>query len=538
MPKQVKCPACNHEFSASHEASLDDCAEKDVDRTDGDASTTSFDNSDLRFTDKALSHQARRHRQRPLARAAKWIVFIVSLAVCIVAGLLAVKLGSKVRLWGSMQMETPSATTPTEDDVDRSVESSDTKTDWSRIVKLSERSIVEVRSSGNSGEQSLGCGFLIDRAGHVATNYHVVSEATQGFVRFKDGTTCKIEGYAAIEPTRDLVILKVEDLPQSLLPLALATVTEPEPQGEVIAIGHPFGLEFSPFEGRVSRTLNTSQLPKHSREFLAKRMDGDANQLWIQHTATLSVGNSGGPLLNDQGEVIGVNTWTDKTTGFGYALSVNQLLRMAKELLPEVEPLKNYAKDSSRITAEIQRLSADQINQLYDQIEELNWAPQSREDYQMFQQLARAMTVARFPESYGLNTESNNELLERLILTADSIELRLRENRWKAFDQVTLVNEQALRQVEQASTAVFCFATVLRAVEGDDGSRAVLMQLAGTEKTLFIPLGGTLLDPEPNTHCLVLGINQNGQQVQYGENPLKPNFAPIIVSRTIIPIVE
>jgi len=492
----------------------------------------------LTSADKALTDQARRHRRRPLASVARLFAVLAFFAVCLVAGFLAVKSFSPAQHSPNSQTTTTRPTNAVASDAEESTEKNSKKPDWSRVVKLAKQSIVEVRSSGNSGEQSLGCGFLIDCAGHIATNYHVVSEATQGFVRFEDGTSCAIEGYAAIDPKIDLAILKIRDLPESSLPLALSAVTRPAPQSEVMAIGHPFGLEFSPFDGSVSRLLTTAQLPNHSREFLAKRMNGDVNQLWIQHTATLSAGNSGGPLLNDQGEVVGINTWTDKTTGFGYALSVKHLSRMAEELLDEVEPLENYAKESSRIAEEIQRLSADQINRLYDDIESLNWAPKSQGDYQMFQQLARAMTVARFPETYGLNTEANNKLLEDLILAADRIELRLKENRWRTFEQVTFVNEHALRQLEQTSPALYCFATIIRRVDGDDGRRGALAQLAGTKKTLFIPLSGTLLDPEPNTHCLVLGINQKGQQVQYGENPLQPIFAPVIISRTIIPIVE
>jgi hypothetical protein len=66
----------------------------------------------------------------------------------------------------------------------------------------------------------------------------------------------------------------------------------------------------------------------------------------------------------------------------------------------------------------------------------------------------------------------------------------------------------------------------------------MLMQLAGFDDLLFLPLDGQLLDPIPGTHCLVLGVNDNGRRVYFGDNPLRLSTAHVIVSRTILPLDE
>ena len=62
------------------------------------------------------------------------------------------------------------------------------------------------------------------------------------------------------------------------------------------------------------------------------------------------------------------------------------------------------------------------------------------------------------------------------------------------------------------------------------------MQLAGTEQMLFLPLDGSLFDAEPGTTCLVLGVNYDGKVVRYGENPLRLITAPVIASRSFVPL--
>ena len=124
---------------------------------------------------------------------------------------------------------------------------------------------------------------------------------------------------------------------------------------------------------------------------------------------------------------------------------------------------------------------------------------------------------------------------EALIQAADQIVAGLRKRKWGGIGRMTIMNEFADKQVDQPMAGVLFFGTVKRIVSGDSGSRGALLQLAGTDRTLFLPLDGTLLSAEPGNTYLVLGVNYDGQVVRYGDNPLRLIQAPIIATRTLLP---
>ena len=331
--------------------------------------------------------------------------------------------------------------------------------------------------------------------------------------------------------------MSVAAAPPTLLPLPLQD-QDPAPLDAAISVGHPHGVAFSLYDGRISRVVGTRELSEQAQRFLQRHMNSAIEHRWIQHTATISEGNSGGPLLNDRGQVLGVNTWTDRQTNFAYALHASYLVQLLESVQDSVAPLEDFATEDARRAAMQRRLSVERVQQLRDQALAMRWQPQSSQDYDTLQQLAWAVT---FPKSSGRLDgagELSESQLDEVIRLTDQIEVQLQKAKLDAATQLTITNEFAVQQVSRPLAGLFLFGTVERVVEGDGGSRGMLMQLAGFDERLFVPLDGQLLNPAPGTHCLVLGVNDNGRRVYFGENPLRLSEAHVIISRTILPLDE
>jgi S1-C subfamily serine protease len=188
-----------------------------------------------------------------------------------------------------------------------------------------------------------GSGFVIDKKGHIATNFHVVQNASQLIIYFPSGI--KVRGEViGTDPDSDLAIIKV-DLPEKdLIPLPLGDSDKLQVGQLVVAIGNPFGLRGTMTTGivsSISRTLESlNESPGRDDDLVAHYFTaGDI----IQTDAAINPGNSGGPLLNLNGEVIGINRaiFTVNTnpdnepvnSGIGFAVSVNMLKRVAPSLI-------------------------------------------------------------------------------------------------------------------------------------------------------------------------------------------------------------
>jgi len=174
---------------------------------------------------------------------------------------------------------------------------------------------------GPSRQKSLGSGFIIDRAGLILTNNHVVENAEKIVVRLSDEREfeAKVVGR---DPKTDIAVIKInakEDLP--VAPLGDSRRLE---VGEwVLAIGNPFGLEHTVTAGIVSAK--------------GRRIGAGPYDNFIQTDASVNPGNSGGPLINIRGEVVGINTAifsrAGGNIGIGFAIPIN----LVKELLPQLK---------------------------------------------------------------------------------------------------------------------------------------------------------------------------------------------------------
>jgi S1-C subfamily serine protease len=176
-------------------------------------------------------------------------------------------------------------------------------------------------------QQALGSGFVIDKAGHIITNYHVVEGAKTVEVSFSDNESLKAR-IVGVDPSTDIAVLQVDARSRALTPLPLGNSDQIQVGDEVVAIGNPFGLDRSITSGIVSALQRGITAPNNY----------EIDHV-IQTDAALNHGNSGGPLLNAQGQVIGVNAQiqtggsTDGNVGVGFAIPINTVKTVVAEII-------------------------------------------------------------------------------------------------------------------------------------------------------------------------------------------------------------
>ncbi|MCC6905884.1 MAG: trypsin-like peptidase domain-containing protein [Anaerolineae bacterium] len=201
------------------------------------------------------------------------------------------------------------------------------------LINLFQRTspaVVSIDISQRTEDETLfdigsGSGFVYDTEGHIVTNNHVVEDSDTLRVTMYDGTVFQAEVVGA-DPFSDLAVIRI-DVPEeyTLIPVVLGDSDKLLVGQRVIAIGNPFGLSNTMTTGIVSGIGRT--LPSGSF----------SNPLIIQTDAAINPGNSGGPLLNSNGEVVGVVTairsQTGTDAGVGFAVPVNTIARIAPQLI-------------------------------------------------------------------------------------------------------------------------------------------------------------------------------------------------------------
>jgi S1-C subfamily serine protease len=182
------------------------------------------------------------------------------------------------------------------------------------VVNITSTTLVFNFFYGAVPQQGQGSGFILDKSGHVLTNYHVVANANRGIevqLSNKRRYTAKVVG---TDKVHDLALLQI-DAP-NLEPVTLADSAGLSVGQKVYAIGNPFGLSGTMTRGIISSIRSI------------KGSEGAPIEDAIQTDAAINPGNSGGPLLNSHGEVIGINTMiasngADQSSGIGFAIPIN-----------------------------------------------------------------------------------------------------------------------------------------------------------------------------------------------------------------------
>ena len=204
------------------------------------------------------------------------------------------------------------------------------------IYERAASGVVRVNSTSNStaatglGAQqtsALGSGFVIDKTGHIVTNYHVVEGADVVTVSFSNRDTVKAE-VVGTDPSSDIAVLRVNTAASALTPLPLGNSDAVEVGDPVVAIGNPFGLDRTATAGIVSALQRLITAPNR---FTIDHV--------IQTDAPINHGNSGGPLLSSRGQVIGVNTQIETgdtatgNVGIGFSVPSNTVKDVVAQII-------------------------------------------------------------------------------------------------------------------------------------------------------------------------------------------------------------
>ena len=190
------------------------------------------------------------------------------------------------------------------------------------VVNITSNALVFNFFLGSVPQQGQGSGFILDKAGHVLTNFHVVENANRGIevqLSNKHRYTARVIG---TDRVHDLALLQI-DAP-NLQPVTLSDSSNLQVGQNVYAIGNPFGLAGTMTSGIISSIRSI------------RGAEGAPIEDAIQTDAAINPGNSGGPLLNSHGDVIGINTMilsnSDQSAGIGFAIPINTAKAVLNDL--------------------------------------------------------------------------------------------------------------------------------------------------------------------------------------------------------------
>ena len=226
------------------------------------------------------------------------------------------------------------------------------------VVQVTSTQVVRTSDPFNFGfpqtqtQKALGSGFVMDKAGHIVTNYHVVAGARSVEVSFSnsDNMRAKVVGS---DPSTDLAVLQIDARSRALTPLAFGNSDRVRVGDSVVVIGNPLGYDRSVTAGIVSAVQRAISAP---------------NQFPIDHViqtdAPINHGNSGGPLIDSRGAVIGVNaqiatgdSGSDGNIGIGFAIPINTVRTVVAQLIKKGKVEHAFIGITAKpVTAEIARL--------------------------------------------------------------------------------------------------------------------------------------------------------------------------------------
>ncbi|MFF7051004.1 trypsin-like peptidase domain-containing protein [Streptomyces griseorubiginosus] len=277
-------------------------------------------------------------------------------AAVLVAALVAGGLGGGLGYTLAKDNDNGSSTTVSASDSGGSV-----KRDAGTVAGVAQRALpstVTIEAESTNGEGGTGTGFVFDKQGHIVTNNHVVADAVDGgklTATFPDGKKydAEVVGHAQ---GYDVAVIKLKNAPNDLRPLTLGNSDQVAVGDSTIAIGAPFGL---------SNTVTTGIISAKNRPVASSDGSGSNASYMsaLQTDASINPGNSGGPLLDAQGNVIGINSAIQSTgsgglggtsqsgsIGLGFAIPINQAKYVAQQLIQTGKPV--YAKIGASVSLE------------------------------------------------------------------------------------------------------------------------------------------------------------------------------------------
>ncbi|MFD0866102.1 S1C family serine protease, partial [Tessaracoccus lubricantis] len=251
----------------------------------------------------------------------------------------------------SASSTSPSASPSTETSQDPSggqqttvVQADPSNPDWSAVAEVASKSVVAIQVSGG-GSGSQGSGVVIDGAGHIVTNNHVVASAAGGGqITVLLGNTAYRAEAVGYDPSTDLAVIKMIDPPSDLAVMGYGDSKALEVGDQVMAIGNPLGLADTVTTGIVSALNRPVTTRAVTNETVAQQTpDNVVVTAAIQTNAAINPGNSGGALVNTAGELVGITSSIASlpsagqsqagNIGIGFAIGSDQVQYVAEQLI-------------------------------------------------------------------------------------------------------------------------------------------------------------------------------------------------------------
>jgi 2-alkenal reductase len=265
--------------------------------------------------------------------------FIIFLTVLLISSLACGAITNTPATYPTLELptSTPIPAT-TQQDPEPVINIQDNQDQLIQLYEQANPGVVAIRVASQEGG-GLGSGFVIDNDGHIITNYHVVRDAEDLEIAFSSGYKTRGE-VIGTDADSDIAVIKVNAPPEELYPLPLGDSNQIKVGQIVVAIGNPLGYDGTMTTGVISslgRTLDSLHEAPGGNYFTA----GDI----IQTDAAINPGNSGGPLINLDGEVVGVNfaiqsnsidlSGNPINSGIGFAVSINIVKRVVPHLIAD-----------------------------------------------------------------------------------------------------------------------------------------------------------------------------------------------------------
>jgi S1-C subfamily serine protease len=362
----------------------------------------------------------------------------------------------------------------------------------------------------------------------VATNHHVVAGASSVTVRMRDGKTFKPRGLAAHDAKRDLAILALDQAPDSLTILKRAPDAAFRQGEEVVAIGHPKGFDFTVSTGIISAIRGSKELPQE----IAESIEAPDDQQWIQTTAAITNGNSGGPLLTMYGEVIGINTWVMNSDGnLAFASHVKHMAEMHGKCIETKDKLLTIKTEAFSVAkaAETKEKLGDRNDWLDTEVREeltrsvarataIDWRPATKGDYLPLEATAMMTTIAAV---YRFDVDEPKKI-------ADAF----RKRTWNFATDVEPINRYAVENLKNKEWGSFFFGKVKRINPGSRRHLWVDLTGRGVMVAVTIPSNQPAPKLEVGDEIAVFGVRVGHAP----ENSRLPRDVDHLIAGLIVPV--
>jgi len=394
------------------------------------------------------------------------------------------------------------------------------------------------------GEKKVpGLAFAIDERGWLATSYQLVRDAEAVEVSaIGDPSTESVAatGIVASNAERNLAIIAIEQKPVATLDLEPSTPKT----DEELAVSGSEANELKLVPGVFQRQVSFAEISANSRAIARLLGLDEMNSIWLEHDQQIGSGARGGPLLNLDGKVVGVNTILSPESKVGLALPAAYLKELADSAGDEVVPFAEGAdvlasSDSSTTAPENNEARAEPeppsraepgslesihaLRELHQTCKDIDWQPETPAEYELLQDLAEYVYVAKVNES----NESIEKALRVLIASpAQEVLVALSKTPWPEEAGMQKVNMLAAEGLKEESKGVFCYIEIADTTPDPmavDDVPVILCELIGTGQSILVPVKKSSPKLKRKTRWLLIGKHDpaKSQELRAGDGSEK-----------------